>query len=271
MAPGRLTVAALQVPHGATFEGNLSVADAAVGRARDRGAELCLLPEYWFLPLAAGRPTRAELAALGSHVVAFLASASKRHGLVVAGNALVPEGRRLYNRLFVFDRGRRVLSQDKVHLMPMESRWDLSRGGRFATARVRGVPTGALVCADILHPEAARILAILGARVVLVPVMSPRRPGEDETKGARESLFVARAFDNACYVVKAGGFGGSGDRLIAGRSFVAAPWGVVAKHRGESRSAVLVAELDLRKLEAFRKAHLALDRRVPRAYGGLLR
>lgn len=262
-APRPLKVAALQTRHAATVEEAMERAAAAIRRAKRAGAKLALLPEYWFMPF--GGATRRSAFDDVLDAEPFLRSASKVHGIAVAGNVLRPSNRTFTNTVVVYDDGSIIGSQDKVHLMPMEERWGLQPGREFETFQTYGIRFGSLVCADILHPEAARVLAIKGAEVVLNPVMSPRRP-RDAMKSAREALYVARAFDNACYVVKAGGYGGTDERPIAGRSFIAAPWGLVERYEDEEKDACLVVALDLEKIRRFRKEHLALDRRAPAAY-----
>lgn len=57
---------------------------------------------------------------------------------------------------------------------------------------------------------------------------------------------------------------------IAGRSLVAAPWGVLARHRDEFEEELLVADLDLARLREFRDHQSTFPKRRPDAYDGLL-
>jgi predicted amidohydrolase len=173
----------------------------------------------------------------------------------------------LRNRLLVHDRGALLGWQDKVHPMPTEERWGVQASERIAP--VAWEPRlGGLVCADVLHPEQARLLSVQGAEVLLNPVMSFLKP-HDDTREARRAMFLARAYDNACFVLKAGGIARYGPAQLAGRSLVAAPWGMLAEAAREDEEQVLLADLDLDRLREERKRSLSLDRRNPRAYAGL--
>lgn len=261
-----MRVACVQLAHGDDLEANLAAARAHLLAAREAGARLALLPEYFF---ATPAPPH-EAAPHAARVRAFYEEASGALGLAVAGNLVEPRAGALANVGVVYDAGRLVLAQDKVHPMPREAAAGVVGGARLAVAEVAGVPTGLLVCADILYPEAARVLALRGAEVLLNPVMSPYR-AEDLTRGARDAIFVARAYDSGAFVLKAGGHRRGGEHPVAGRSLVAAPWGVLAKARGDFEDELLVADLDLETLRRFRKGQAQFPARRPDAYGDLVR
>ena len=263
-----MKVAVVQSLHRDTVEANLDAARRHLADAATRGAELALLPEYWFLPpqddpLAEVRAA----AAREEELKAFLADQSAATGMVVAANTLATSGPALLNVLRVADGGRIAWTQPKLHPMPVEAGWGVAGGPKLVRHDVRGVPAGGLVCADVLYPEAARLLALQGAEIVLNPVLSRLRQ-DDRTKDAREAVFVARAWDGACFVLKASGYLPG---KIAGRSLIAAPWGLVARYRDEAAEEVLVADLDLEGLRAFRTEQRGFDGRRPDAYGGLVR
>ena len=262
----RLRAALVQAPHLPTLDENLARAAEDLRAAADAGARLVLLPEYFWTP--AGLPT--EAVPRMPEVRAFLAARSRALGLAVAANVLEPRGGRLRNVGVVYDGGGSVLEQDKIHPMPREAAAGVAGGDRLAAAPVAGVPTGMLVCADILYPEAARILGLQGAEVLLNPVMSPYKE-EDLTRGARDSLFVARAYDSGAFVLKAGGFRRGGDHGVAGRSLAAAPWGLLARARDDFGAELLVADLDLAQLRAFRASQAkGFPPRRPEAYRDLV-
>lgn len=271
-----LRVCAVQMAHGSTLDDNLRHARDLLARAAEGGAALALLPEYWFAQ-ARGLPT--ELAPRAPELRAFLADASRDLGLAVAANLLEasPEGV-VRNLGVAYEKGRPALEQAKVHPMPREAAAGVAPGERLAAAPVAGTVAGMLVCADILYPEAAAVLALQRAEVLLNPVMSPWREA-DPTKDARDALFVARAYDAAAFVVKAGGFRRPADATpspggpppgVAGRSLVAAPWGLLARYRDDFEEELLFADLDLDALRAFRKHKEGFPARRPEAYRDLL-
>lgn len=264
-----LRAAVLQMPHGPSLEANLAKARGMLEEAAAAGAGLALLPEYFFATFPG---TPAESAAGASAIRDMLSKASAELGLVAAANLIERGDDALLNLGVTYEGGRLVLEQAKVHPMPREAAGGVGGGARLLPALVRGVPTGMLVCADVLYPEAARVLALQGAQVLLNPVMSPWR-AEDDTKGARDALFIARAYDSGAFVLKAGGFRApSGEPLmgVAGRSLIAAPWGLLVRAKDDFAEELLVADLDLERLARFRTHQATFPARRPEAYGGLV-
>lgn len=257
-----LRVAAVQMEHGENLDGNLRAARAMLERCRDRGAGLALLPEYFAATMAGP----ASHAADHERVRDFLQDASRELDIAIVANAVVPEGSALHNVGLAYDRGAPVARQQKIHPMPRENEEGVSGGARLDAFDLRGVPAGMLVCADILYPEAARILALQGAKLLLNPVMSAYREN-DPTKAAREALYIARAYDAGAFVMKAGGF--LKDK-IAGRSLIAAPWGLLARYKDDFAEEILIADLDFARLDEFRASLDRFPARRPEAYDGLL-
>jgi predicted amidohydrolase len=241
-------------------------AGAMASHAATAGAQLALLPEYWFLPRGDGPPRDPEGLSAGAREA--VQDISRDLGLAIAGNALARHEGHLHNTLFVFDRGALVGQQDKLHPMPTEERWGVLPAHDLVPFAWQGARVGGVVCADVLHPEGVRILALRGAEVLLVPVMSWLKPN-DRGKDARKAMFVARAYDNACFVLKAGSVSGPGPGRLVGRSLVAAPWGMLAEARDELGEEVVLADLDLDQLREERRRSLSLPRRRPEAYGAL--
>lgn len=265
-----LKAAVVQMAHRATIDEALAAARAHVADAAARGAEIVLLPEYFFAALrpGGGPPTGAEeIARNAARVRETLADASRDASVAVAGNAIEAQAGAPRNVLLVYDRGALVAEQPKIHPMPREAESGIVGGDALEPFPLRGARAGGLVCADIFYPEASRVLSLKGAELLLNPVMSPYRT-PDPTKEARESVYVARAWDSGAFVLKAGGFSRPEKRVV-GRSLVAAPWGLVARYRDEFAEEVLVAELDLDALRAFRAEHRGFYARVPKAYASL--
>jgi predicted amidohydrolase len=236
--------------------------------ARAQGAELALLPEYWFLP-----PTDKPLPDVPERFAGvrdLLPGMAREAGLTLAANALVREEGKRWNTMFVLDPEGRVLGgQRKLHPMPTEVKWGIADGEELGVLPWHETRLGGLVCADVLHPEAARILALRGAEILLNPVMSYWKPN-DTTKEARRAMFIARAYDNACFVLKTGSIAEAGRAKLVGRSIVTAPWGVVAEAKDEMGEEVVLADLDLARLREERRKSLSFPYRRPQAYAGLL-
>jgi predicted amidohydrolase len=258
--------ACLQMRLQASFAEAQAHARTLASQARDEGAQIALLPEYWYLPRAEGRVNGAD--ARFAPAMDAVQRISAELGMALAGNAPERAEDKVWNTLFVFDGGALVAQQRKLHPMPTEESWGIAAAHELGVARWRGAALGALVCADVLHPEAARILGIRGAELVLNPVMSWWKPN-DATGAARKAMFVARAYDNACFVLKAGSISEAGPGQLVGRSLIAAPWGLIAEAKDELAEEVVLADLDLERVREERKRSLSLGRRNPDAYAAL--
>ncbi|MHB8605443.1 MAG: carbon-nitrogen hydrolase family protein [Thermoplasmatota archaeon] len=263
-----MKVAAIQMSHAPTLDGAFATAARLARDAAGGGAELAVLPEYFFAPFAEGERGPATAATHARQVDTFLRETSRALGIALAGNLVAGTE----NVVRVYDRGALVGEQAKVHPMPREAEAGIRGGDSFRTFTLRGITAGTIVCADVFYPEASRILSLAGARLLLNPVMSPYREA-DPTKAARESVYVARAWDAAAFVVKAGGFWKpqrEGQPTIAGRSLITAPWGTLARYRDDFTEEVLVADLDFGALAAFREQHRGFKAREPKAYRSLV-
>jgi len=138
---------------------------------------------------------------------------------------------------------------------------------------------GTLVCWDQWYPEGARLTALQGAAVLLYPTAIGWHPKEKAAHGAAQvdawrTIQRSHAIANGLYVaaVNRVGFepneGGDGIEFW-GSSFLADPFGVVIAQAPPDREAVLIAEVDLARIEEVRRGWPFLrDRRID-AYAGI--
>ncbi len=266
-----MRAAAIQFLHRASVDEALEAAHDAVLRAHAGGAGIILLPEYFAAPSdAAVAKDPKHLAGRADDVARAVARMSRETGAVVAAASLAERDGGIVNEGYVYAAGKPVGVQRKVHPMPNEEAWGLIPGEGFHVFEVGDLRLGVLVCADVLYPEAPRIMSLDNVDIILNPVMSPWRGDDDEdvTRVARESMFVARSWDAAAFVIKAGAT--SPNRKAVGRSLIAAPWGVLARYRDPWAEEVLLADLDLVQIREFRKTHRGLQARQPDAYRRLI-
>ena len=140
---------------------------------------------------------------------------------------------------------------------------------------------GVLICWDQWYPEAARLMALHGAELLLYPTAIgwDPRDGEDEKHRQRDAWITvqrAHAVANGLPVVVANRVGHEPDPAggpgieFWGASFVAGPQGEILADCG-SEAAVLVTEVDLARSEPVRRVWPFLrDRRID-AYADLLK
>lgn len=139
-----------------------------------------------------------------------------------------------------------------------------------------------LICWDQWYPEAARLAALQGASVLFYPTAIGWHPGEKEQFGSAQrdawkTVQRAHAIANGVYVAVVNRVGlekpaapDAAGLEFWGSSFIADPFGVVVKEASVDREEILLAEVDLRRLEEVRRNWPFLrDRRID-AYAGIV-
>lgn len=139
---------------------------------------------------------------------------------------------------------------------------------------------GVLVCWDQWYPEAARLVALRGADVLLYPTAigwHPREKAEfgPEQHEAWELIQRSHAVANGVYVAAVNRVGHEGDPggglEFWGGSFVSDPFGKVLRRASHESEEVLVVSCDMQKLEEVRRNWPFLRDRRPDAYGDITR
>ncbi len=179
---------------------------------------------------------------------------------IMAGSFMeLDEAARIVNRAYLYDPGGRLMGiQDKVHLFPTELKWGLSPGHNF---RVFPSPLGTLsmpVCMDATYFETFRILQLLGAEIIMVPIA--------DTGPYNFSLALrgtwSRVQEVPAYGVRSALVGSFAGFSFSGRAGLFAPLelspsgdGILAETPEPAGEDMAVAELDLEALREMRSAH----------------
>jgi N-carbamoylputrescine amidase len=141
---------------------------------------------------------------------------------------------------------------------------------------------GTLICWDQWYPEGARLTALQGASVLFFPTAIGWHPHEKEQVGAAQrdawqTVQRGHAVANGCYVAAANRIGhevppgGGAGIQFWGSSFIADPQGQILAEASTDREQILLAEVDLERIEDVRRNWPFLrDRRID-AYGGITR
>lgn len=185
---------------------------------------------------------------------------AKASGLyIMAGSFLYPDGGRVVNRALLYGPdGRMIGSQDKAHLMPLESKWGLSPGDTF---HVYPTPLGKLampVCMDATYFETFRILAGLGAEIVMVPIANP----EPYNEWLALRGIWPRVQESLVYGIKSALVGTLFGHTLTGRAGIFAPLpltpnrdGILAETQDPEREGFVWADLDLQALPQLKENH----------------
>ncbi len=154
----------------------------------------------------------------------------------------------------------------------------------FRVFRTKFAAIGVLICWDQWFPESARLLALAGAELILVPTAIGHKLPEDVAmrdsgySHAWQTVQFGHAVANACFYAAVNRVGveqspnGVDGINFWGQSFVADPFGRVVAQAAPDQEEVLVCQIDLDQVSEMRNgwSFPFRDRRVD-AYGGLAR
>jgi predicted amidohydrolase len=252
---------------------NLEAADRLTRAAAADGATLVVLPEKWSV-IGSADALRAGAEPLDGPAVQWArAVAAELQIDLVAGSIAerVPDREKLANTsLHIGPDGEVQALYRKIHMFDVEVDGTVYResetedpGEEIVTsATAGGVELGLSVCYDLRFPELYRILAVRGARIIVIPAAFTLAT----TREHWETLVRARAIENQAFVVAANQFGlhPPGNRS-GGRSMIVDPWGVVLA-QAPDRETYVTADLDLDRQAQIRRDLPSLANRRPAAY-----
>ncbi|MEX0711595.1 MAG: carbon-nitrogen hydrolase family protein [Pirellulales bacterium] len=234
---------------------NLDKIEQAVAQAAREGARLVVFPEcaitgYCFESLGEAREFAETLPGPSTGRLGRLCRELKLH--VVVG-LLETDGQRLFNAAALIGPDGLVASYRKVHLPMLGVDMFTTPGDRpFATWQAGALRVGMNICYDGSFPEAARVMALEGADLIVLPTNWP--PGSQCTA---EFVINARALENNVYYMAVNRVGEERGFRFIGKSRICDPSGRVLADAPHDREAVLHAEIDP---ERARNKHLV---RVP--------
>lgn len=267
-----MRVAAVQLNSNGDKARNLAAAERLVRAAAAFGAELVALPEKWNLlaggeELVAGAEpldgpslgsARGWARDLGIHLLAGSISERGAEGAKASNTSVLigPDGEDIavYRKIHMFDVDAGGVSyRESEHEQP---------GSETVVAPAGDLTAGLTVCYDLRFPELFRVLALRGARLILVPSAFTLATGRDHW----EVLLRARAIENQLFVLAPNQVGEAPPHYSSfGRSMIVDPWGVVLATAPDEECFV-AAELDLAVLDRVRAALPSLANRQPGAY-----
>lgn len=287
----KLNIALVQHAMGPDPDENRRTSADGIARAAEMGAHLVLLPE-----LHAGEyfckyqdPELFDLAEpVDGPTASMLSEMAEEHGLVIVGSIFEQRAPGLaHNTALVFERdGALAGLYRKMHIPDdpgYNEKFYFTPGDLgFEPIDTSVGRLGVLVCWDQWYPEAARLMALAGAELLLYPTAIGLDPDDDSDEQLRQldawrtiqrSHGVANGLPvAACNRV---GFepdrsGGEREAEFWGHSLVAGPQGEILAEAG-TEAEVLFAEIDLTRSETVRRIWPFMrDRRID-AYGDLLK
>lgn len=224
-------------------DANLSRARSLVEQAAARGAELLCLPELCLSGYLLERQLYEPLLDDVAEAEEALAAEADERGIALVYGAPRRREGELVNAVVLHRPGARPLVYAKTHMDAKERRV-FRRGDEFVVERSPAL--GLACCYDLAFPEAARMLALAGARALLVPMA-----WEVERGFVVDAVAPARAVENVAWVVCVNQAGRKGPFRFRGGSCVVDPLGRAVLRLGEEDE-LEVAELDLSLVDRLR-------------------
>lgn len=265
---GILTVALIQMRSCANEVENFSTLDAMVRDAASQGAIYIQSPEMTGILEKNPRKLLDGINAQeGNLFFDNCAELAKDLGiwLHIGSNAVKADNDKCYNRAAIFSpSGEQVCNYDKIHMFDVDlgagNRWKESAryeaGNQSMVVDMDGVKLGTAICYDVRFPQIFRSQAKLGAKILTCPAAFTQPSGEAHW----EILLRARAIENGAFMLAAAQGGVHEDgRETYGHSMIVDPWGGIVDELNHNEPGVLVADIDLEKVDEARAKIPALN------------
>jgi N-carbamoylputrescine amidase len=288
----KITVALVQQACAGSREENLAESAAAVREAARQKADLVLLPELHTGPYFC-QCENTDFFDLAEPIPGpsceFLSSLAKELQIVLVGSLFEKRAPGLYhNTAVVFERDGSLAGKYRKMHIPDDpgfyEKFYFTPGDMgFTPIDTSLGRLGILVCWDQWYPEAARLMALAGAELLLYPTAIGWNPDDDPAEQQRQldawiTIQRAHAVANGLPVLSCNRIGHEADPSghssgiqFWGNSFIAGPQGELLSSAGADERKLLIVEIDRGRSESVRRIWPYLrDRRID-AYDGLVK
>lgn len=206
-------------------------------------ADLYLLPEMFDTGFCMNPQAIAQGA---PETLVWMQHIAAAKGCALAGSIAIRERDSYYNR-FYFVEPQKVTYYDKHHLFGYGGeKKHYQQGQSRIIAPFRGVRFLLQVCYDLRFPVFARNKGDYDAILYVANWPEPRITVWD-------TLLRARAIENQCYVAGANRVGKDPSCSYPGNSLIINPYGQAEAEAAIGQECIISAEIDMPRLEAFRK------------------
>ncbi len=278
-----LPVALIQMSCTADPSRNLRVALDRIAWAARQGAKLVCLPEL-FRSLYFCQKQDYKCFELAEKIpgptTQLLSTAAKKHKITLVSSLFEKRAGGLYhNTAVVFGPNGKILGTYRKMHIPDDPGFNEKFYFTPGDTGFQPIDTpvgrlGVLVCWDQWYPEAARLMALRGAQILIYPTAIGWACGEkkqvcDTQRSAWQTIQRSHAIANGLFVLSINRTGREKNLDFWGTSFIANPMGHVIAEASTDRSQVIQASLRLSETTTTRQHWPFLrDRRID-AYAGL--
>jgi N-carbamoylputrescine amidase len=266
-------------------EANIARAAEMVEQAAAYGAQIVLLQELFETPyfcIDKDRRFFKEATTIEANpAIHALRKLARTHDVAIPVSFFERAGERCFNSLAMIDAGGELLGVYRKSHIPdfpdYEEAFYFSPGDTgFMVFDTKHARVGAAVCWDQWFPEAARIMALAGADVLLYPtaIGRPMQGSSSEFKHSKphwQRVMQGHAAANVMPVAASNRIGAevgaTGGTRFYGGSFIASHVGEIVAEAGEADSEVLVRSFDLDEIANYRRNWGIFRTRRPDLYG----
>lgn len=297
--PKKLRVATIQQPCYRNKKQSLQISESLIERAAQEGAQLVVLQELHTTDYFCQTEDHAnfELAEpLQGDTFQHLSRIAKQWGIVLVGSIFERRSSAVYhNTALVIEKDGQLAGYYRKMHIPDDPGFyekfyftpgDTENSQKLAASGLQPITTsigklGVLVCWDQWFPEAARLMAMQGAEILIYPTAIGWDPTDTDQVQQQQldawmTIQRSHAIANGCYVLVSNRCGHEPDPSQAsqgiqfwGNSFISGPQGELLQRSQSQEQEVNIAEIDLSYATHIRRVWPYFrDRRID-AYQGL--
>ena len=273
-----VTVAALQLALGSSDEAeNIAAVSALVEEAAGRGAQIVLPPELfsgcYFCKVedeelfALARPTAAHPSVIAMQRLA------RTLKIAIPTSFFERDGHHYYNTLAMIGADGEILGTYRKSHIPdgpgYEEKYYFRPGNDgFKVWDVAGTRIGVGICWDQWYPEAARVMALMGAELLFYPTAIGSEPYDADLDTSRmwRRAMLGHAVSNCMPVIASNRVGTEDGQRFYGHSFITDEWGDFTAEFGGAETGVLTATIDLARAAKHRAGMGFFRDRRPELY-----
>jgi len=280
MTASSFSIGIVQCALGGVREANVARVEALIREAAKRGAQIVLTPELFegpYFPQTEDELAFDLAAPLDGHpMVARMQALAAELGVVLPVSFFERSGQAYYNSVAMIDADGTPLGVYRKSHIPdgpgYEEKFYFRPGDTgFRVWETRFGSVGVGICWDQWFPEAARIMALRGAEILLYPTAIGSEPNEpdDDTKAPWQRVMIGHAVANAMPIAAANRIGTEGALRFYGSSFICDQRGNVEAELGREKEGVAIVSFDRAELRRYRANWDFFRDRRPELYGKL--
>jgi predicted amidohydrolase len=251
---------------------NIEKAVRNIGIAAGKGSDMVVLPEMFNCPYNSSKfHEYAEDKENGVTVGAMSKAAKELKVYLVSGSIPEYSEGKVYNTCFVFDKNGEIIgTHRKMHLFDVDVKgkirfkesYTLFPGNNITVVETEHCKIGIAICYDIRFPELIRLMALEGAKAIIIPAAFNMVTGPAHW----DLLIRGRAVDNQVFVAAASPARDENSGYVAyGNSMIADPWGNILAKAGSGEE-IVYCDINLNELDRVRNEMPLLQHRRKDVY-----